>query len=115
MVHRIFIIVHSSQLYIIILGHVKTNVHIQRTIMGSIILEPQLCVMSYQPRYMYSRGQKKVNISFPCNEEFRFISFSFRFRFVSVSFPFYHDGILKSIVFIPIFRFAFSVFLSFRA
>ena len=84
MVHRIFIIVHSSQLYIIILGHVKTNVHIQRTIMGSIILEPQLCVMSYQPRYMYSRGQKKVNISFPCNEEFRFVSFSFRFRFVSV-------------------------------
>ena len=33
---------------------------------------------------MYSRGQKKVNISFACNEEFRFVSFSFRFRSVSV-------------------------------
>ena len=49
-----------------------------------------------QIQYMYSRGQKKVNTSFPCNEEFRFVLF-----------PFYHDGILKSSVFIPIFRFAF--------
>ena len=33
---------------------------------------------------IYSRGPKKVNISFPCNEEF---------CFVSVSFPFYHDDV----------------------
>ena len=36
--------------------------------------------------YMYSRGPKKVNISFPCNEEFRFVSFPFRFRFITTEF-----------------------------
>ena len=34
----------------------------------------------YSPNIrIYSRGQKKVNISFVCNERFRFVSFSFRF------------------------------------
>ena len=43
-----------------------------------------MCLYMYMYMYMYSRGQKKVNTSFPCDEEFRFVSFSFRFRFVSV-------------------------------
>ena len=55
---------------------------------------------------MYSRGQKKLTFRFRATKSF----VSFHFHFVSVSFPFYHDGILKSIVFVPIFRFAFSVF-----
>ena len=56
-------------------------------------------------------AKKKLTLRFRATKSF----VSFRFRFVSVSFPFYHDGILKSIVFVPIFRFAFSVFPSFRA
>ena len=50
---------------------------------------------------IYSRGQKML-------------TFCLRAKSV-VSFLFYHDRILKSIVFVPIFCFSFSVFPSFRA
>ena len=59
-----------------------TYVHVH-TFCIYILMHKRLCTEVHEG-YTYSRGQKKVNISFACNERFRFVSFSFRFRFVSV-------------------------------